>query len=64
MWMLYCRYIHLPAKLNAATRVEDKQKEIAEARRQHTLKMGHLSALPKGTEVEFQEIEELCDNDE
>lgn len=53
------RYIHLPAKLNAATRVEDKQREIAEARRQHALKMGHLSALPKGTEAELQEPELL-----
>ncbi len=57
--MVYCRYIHLPAKLNAATRVEDKQREIAEARRQHALKMGHLSALPKGTEAELQENEKL-----
>ncbi len=46
-----CRYVHLPAKMNAATRVEDKQKEAAEARRLHALEMGQLTALPKGVDA-------------
>ena len=54
-----CRYIHLPAKMNAATRVEEKQKEITEARRLHALEMGQLPALPKGVEVQAGEEEPL-----
>ncbi|KAK9903947.1 hypothetical protein WJX75_001106 [Coccomyxa subellipsoidea] len=45
------RYFHLPAKINAATRVEEKQKEITKARRLHAVEIGQLTALPKGVEA-------------
>lgn len=40
--------------MNAATRVEEKQKEIAEARRLYAQEMGQLTTLPKGDAAEIE----------
>ena len=42
------RYIHLPARLKAETRVEARRNEIQQERRLHLASMGQQRAAPKG----------------
>ncbi len=44
------RYIHLPAKLKAETRVEARQNEIQQNRWLHLASIGHQKAAPKGVD--------------
>ena len=42
------RYIHLPARLKAETRVEARRNEIQQERRLHSASIGQQTAAPKG----------------
>ena len=50
------RYIHLPARLKAETRVEARRNEIQQERRLHLASTGQQRAAPKGIDGTLEGI--------
>ena len=58
------RYIHLPAKLKAETRVETRRNEIQQERRLHLASIGQQKAAPKGMDGTLEDTSYMDSTEE